>query len=74
MQPDSQVARDPLGLCTRLDQNVAAWPLAEHGREPLPTDRDPAVGDQPVVRLDGQLALALVQVQAYDLRVWLAFR
>ncbi|WP_396215525.1 hypothetical protein [Gemmatimonas sp.] len=62
-----QVARDPLALGTRFEQDPGGRPPAQPGREPLLTGHDPAVGDGPVVGVDGQLTRVLVQLPAYDL-------
>jgi hypothetical protein len=62
-----QVAGHALALRARLEQDAGARPRAEHGGEPLPTGRDAAVGDGPVVGLDGLPILALGQIQASDL-------
>ncbi len=58
------VARDPLALGARLAQTAGARPRAEHGGDPLPTGRDPTVGDRPVVGLEEPLPRALVPLQA----------
>jgi len=58
------VPRDPLALRARLHQHLRARPLPEHRGEPLPTRDDAAVRDRAVVRLDRQLTLALVHIQA----------
>jgi len=61
------VARHPLALRARLEQNSRAWPVPKHGREPLPARDDASLlRHRPVLRFDRQLALAPVQIQAYD--------
>ena len=62
-----EVAGHPLAFRARLEQNTRSRSLTEHRGEPLTARRDSAVGDGAVVRLDGPLSLALVQIQGDDL-------
>src|SRR5207245_8578251 len=62
-----QVSRDPLALRTRLEQDLRPRAIPQHRGEALATRDDPALGDGPVRVADAELALALVQIQSYDI-------
>jgi hypothetical protein len=61
-----QVARHPLALRARLQENAGAGPASQHGREPLPARDNASLRDRSILRFDRQLTLALVQIQAYN--------
>ena len=59
--------RDPLALCTRLEQDLRPRPTPEHRGEALTARDDPALRDGPVRVAEAELTLALVQIQSYDI-------
>jgi hypothetical protein len=59
-----EIGRDPIALGRRFQQDLAGWPVTEHGREPLPARSDAAFRDLAGVAQDVDLAVAFVQVDA----------
>ncbi len=62
-----QVPRHPLALGRGLQQYPRRRPVPQHCGEPLPAGDDPAFDDLPVLGENAELALALVQINPYDI-------
>ena len=65
-----QATRHPFRLGHRLDQDARLWPLAELRGESLPIGPDPALYYLAGLRLDADLAIAFVQVDANMVHGW----